>query len=167
MHDVVIKEFIEYIGGENIRDVSVAISATDNPKWIYFFILKLMESNIKDIFNASLEKLDGSALVLDSLNDIKTADITFLVDSLINIGDAEYIYKYAKNVQNKLFDILKKYLDKNHDELVKGIENLDIIKELYPYTQQLSQSYSSNHSCSRSDAEPEPRRRVPTSQQPG
>ena len=119
---MIIDEFMSYYEND-ISKVTNALAETNNPKWIYSFMVRILEGSF-------LSLKEGNK---DALKDVVILNIPYLKDILLNINDASYIYKYKKYITryfNKLKfilnDIDNSYLNdiyKLMDELVN--ENLD------------------------------------------
>ena len=126
MHDIVIDEFISFFG-DSIKNTSYAISNTHNAKWIYFYIVRILSNNISDIEKSSPDTLEEKTILLKSLDNILSMDIPYLKDTIIKTGNAEYIYKYKKNIillLNKLEMIILKKFPNIEEKVISCIYNL-------------------------------------------
>lgn len=139
MHDIILEEFLSNKENKSMRDISIDIANTENAKWIYFFILRILGKNIKKIKNVDYSNSYDRIIVFDALKEILDIDIIYLKEKIISIGNAEYIYKFQKNIVNlikKLESLKAKYslepelvVDEIED-LVKEIKNTNLTDEI-------------------------------------
>ena len=151
MHDVVMDEFLAYLEGESIHNISDAISSTGNAKWIYFFLL----NNLKDNMSIIINNLDNADEIDKAINNILDIDIEYLVNSLISIRDGKYLYRYKKTI-TEILKRLRKTLDKNNivnvelATLIDNILNKDLTDEIIN-TRKLKYIYK--YACDIKDAD--------------
>ena len=123
MHDIVIDEYMNDKSNKSLWDVSISICATGNAKWIYFFILRILNRSINNISSIDLSTLEGKKNLYTNIKDILDIDITYLKKIIISISDAEYIYKFQKNIIG-LIKKIEKLINKNYEEIVCAMDEL-------------------------------------------
>ena len=126
MHDVVLEEFMNNREFKNIRDISIDIANTENAKWIYFFILKVLSRNIKIIENIDFSTSSDKIIIFNALQEILDIDINYLKEKIINTGNAEYIYKFQKNIIS-LIKRLEKLKGKYSIDSNSIIDNINVL----------------------------------------
>ena len=124
MHDIVIDEYMNDKNNKSLWDVSVSICATGNAKWIYFFILKVLNRSIANLSSIDSSTLEGKEKLFVTIKDILDIDINYLKKIIISIGDAQYIYKFQKNIIS-LIKKIEKLVIKNYEEFVCIMDELE------------------------------------------
>lgn len=131
MHDVVLEEFMSNENNKTLHEVSLDIAITGHAKWIYFFILKILNKNIEQIESIDNATLNKELIIFNALKEIIDIDIIYLRGKIIDTASAEYIYKFQKNIISLLKELeIKKYINEEIKNLINELKNTDLTDEI-------------------------------------